>query len=73
MKDLKISKEITLPIDAVTQTIAAIGRKGAGKTYLASMIAEQMLDAKAQVVVLDPIGNWYGLRIGKDGTSSKDI
>lgn len=74
MNSLKISKEITLPIDAVTQTIAAIGRKGAGKTYLASMIAEQMLDAKAQVVVLDPIGNWYGLRIGKDGKSKgKDI
>lgn len=71
---LKIAKEISLPIDAVTQTIAAIGRKGAGKTYLASMIAEQMLDAKAQVVVLDPIGNWYGLRIDKDGKSKgKDI
>lgn len=74
MKGLKISKEIELPIDAVTQTIAAIGRKGAGKTYLASMIAEQMLDAKAQVVILDPIGNWYGLRIGGDGKSKgKDI
>lgn len=71
---LKIAKEISLPIDAVTQTIAAIGRKGAGKTYLASMIAEQMLDAKAQVVVLDPIGNWYGLRIDKDGKKKgKDI
>jgi hypothetical protein len=74
MKSLQISKEIQLPIDAVTQTFAAIGRKGAGKTYLASMIAEQMLDLKAQVVVIDPIGNWYGLRIGKDGKSKgKDI
>ena len=74
MKNLKISKELSLPIDAVTQTFAMIGRKGAGKTYLASMIAEQMLDAKAQVVVLDPIGNWYGLRIDKDGKKKgKDI
>lgn len=69
MKTLKISKEISLPIDAVTQTMAELGRKGSGKTYLASMIAEQMLDAKAQVIVIDPVGNWYGLRIGADGRS----
>lgn len=58
---LKISKEIAFPIDAVTQTLAAIGRKGAGKTYLATMIAEQMLDADAQVVVIDPVGGLVGL------------
>lgn len=69
MKTLKISQEISLPIDAVTQTLAAIGRKGAGKTYLATMIAEQMLDAHAQVVVIDPVGNWWGLRVGADGKS----
>ena len=74
MKQLKISDKISLPLDAVTQTIAAIGRKGAGKTYLSSMICEQMLDAQAQVVVIDSIGNWYGLRIGADGKSKgKDI
>lgn len=69
MKYLKISSEINLPIDAVTQTLAAIGRKGAGKTYLATMIAEQMLDIGSQVIVIDPIGNWYGLRVGADGKS----
>lgn len=69
MKKLFIAKEISLPIDAVTQTFAAIGRKGAGKTYLATMIAEQMLDVGAQVIALDPVGNWYGLRIGADGKS----
>lgn len=74
MKTLKISKEISLPIDAVTQTLAAIGRKGSGKTYLATMIAEQMLDMGSQVVVIDPVGNWWGLRVGSDGKSKgKDI
>lgn len=71
---LRIADNLVLPIDAVTQTLAAIGRKGAGKTYLATMIAEQMLDAQAQVIVLDAVGNWYGLRIGADGKSKgKDI
>lgn len=73
-KTLKIAKEISLPLDAVTQTMAAIGRKGAGKTYLSQMIAEQMLDAHAQVVVIDPVGNWWGLRINADGkTKGKQI
>lgn len=66
---LRIAKEISLPSDAITQTMAAIGRKGSGKTYLSQMIAEQMLDAKAQVVVIDPVGNWWGLRVNADGHS----
>jgi hypothetical protein len=63
-----IAKGLSLPLDAVTQTFAQIGRKGAGKTYLATMIAEQMLDAEAQVVALDPVGNWLGLRVGATGS-----
>lgn len=73
-KLLKISKEISLPSNAVTQTLAVIGRKGSGKTYLSQMIAEQMLDIKAQTVVLDPVGVWWGLRINADGkTKGKQI
>ncbi len=68
-KTLRIAKDLQLPLDAVTQTLAAIGRKGAGKTYLATKIAEEMLDAQAQVVALDPVGNWWGLRVGADGKS----
>src|SRR5438045_2179216 len=32
-KHLKISGDLSLPIDAATQTFAFIARKGAGKTY----------------------------------------
>jgi len=66
---LRIANDLSLPLEAVTQTFGAIGRKGAGKTYLATMMAEQMLDAGAQVVAMDPIGNWWGLRVGADGKS----
>lgn len=66
---LKISDSLSIPIEAVTQTFAEIGRKGAGKTYLATMIAEQMLDAEAQVIAIDPVGNWWGLRVASDGKS----
>ena len=74
MGKLEISESLSLPRDAVTQTFACIGRKGAGKTYLAQMLAEQMLNIGAQVVVIDPVGNWWGLRVAADGKSKgKDI
>lgn len=31
------------------------------------MVAEHMLDIKAQVVVIDPVGVWWGLRVDADG------
>lgn len=71
---LRVAEGLNFPSDAVTQTMACVVRKGAGKTYLASMLAEQMLDIQAQVVILDPVGNWYGLRVAADGKSKgKDI
>lgn len=64
---LKISDDLSLPLDAATQTFAFIARKGAGKTYAASKLTELLLEAKVQVIILDPVGNWYGLRIDADG------
>jgi hypothetical protein len=71
---LRLSDSLTLPVDAVTQTLAVIGRRGAGKTYLSGLLAEQMIDAGAQTIILDPVGNWWGLRLMADGkTKGKDI
>lgn len=67
MKTLKLSSDLSLPLDAVTQTFAFLARRGAGKTYGASKLCEEMLLADAQCVVIDPIGSWYALRIGADG------
>ena len=59
---MKIAPNLTLPDEAVTQTFALLARRGAGKTHTASVIAEEMLKAGHQIVVLDPIGAWWGLR-----------
>jgi hypothetical protein len=67
---LHIGKGLSLPIDAATQTFAFIARKGAGKTYTAGKLVELLLDAGVQVVVLDTVGNWYGLRLASDGKRS---
>ncbi len=65
--DLHIAPGMHLPLDAVTQTIAIIARRGAGKTHTAVVLAEEMLFSHQQIVVLDPLGVWWGLRSSFDG------
>jgi hypothetical protein len=67
VKPIRIGDELALPIDAATQTFAFIARKGAGKTYAAGKLVEELIAAGVQVVILDTVGNWYGLRLASDG------
>lgn len=64
---LTISTDLQLPIDAVTQTFGILAKRGVGKTYSASVMAEEMLMARAQIVVIDPLDSWWGLRAGQKG------
>lgn len=56
-----------LPLDAVTQKVAILGMSGSGKSYGLTKAAEGILDAKAQLVMLDPKGEAWGLRLMADG------
>jgi len=64
---LHIAPGLTLPVDAVTQTFAFLAKRGAGKTYTASVVAEEMLKAQLQICVVDPTDVWWGLRSSADG------
>lgn len=64
---LKLSKDFSIPIEAVTQTFGILAIRGVGKTYTASVLAEEMLEAQLPIVVLDPTGAWWGLRASADG------
>ena len=66
-RTIDFASGLDLPVEAVTQTFAVLGRRGSGKSYASSKLAEGMLEADAQIVVLDPIGNWYALRVAADG------
>lgn len=66
---LQIASNLTLPNEAVTQTFAILAKRGAGKTYTAAVMAEEMLAANLPAVICDPIGVWWGLRAGADGKS----
>lgn len=73
MSKLTISSSLSLPIDAVTQKFGILGRTGSGKSYAATKLCEEMLDAKAQIVALDPVGVWWGLRVLKSGSEAFNI
>jgi hypothetical protein len=66
-KGLRLGPGVTLPLDAVTETCAILAKRGAGKTYTASILAEEMLAAELQVVIVDPMSAWWGLRASADG------
>jgi hypothetical protein len=41
-KTLKISDELSLPLDAVTQTLVVYGGKGMGKTNFGGVLCEEL-------------------------------
>lgn len=64
---LHISDELALPADFITQTAGILAIRGAGKSNLAAVLAEQMFAAKLPFVVIDPTGTWVGLRSAGTG------
>jgi hypothetical protein len=61
---LQLSEKFSLPKLAALWTYAILAIKGAGKTYDAAKMAEQMIKLGIPIVVLDPMGIWWGLRVG---------
>jgi hypothetical protein len=64
---LRLAKNLVLKINAITETFAILAKRGMGKTYTAAVMAEQFLKASMQVVIIDPLGVWWGLRADADG------
>jgi hypothetical protein len=64
---LKIGSNLSLPLEFVTSAQAILAKRRTGKSYCASVEAEELLKAKQQIAVIDPTGAWYGLRSSADG------
>jgi hypothetical protein len=62
-----LATNFALPVEAATETIAIVARRGAGKTYTARKLAEGLLIAGIPTVIVDPIGVCWGLRASADG------
>jgi len=59
-----------LPADALDDRIAIVGTAGSGKTYGAKGFVERLLGSGARMVIVDPLGVWWGLRASADGSAA---
>lgn len=66
MNAITLSDTLSIPYEALTQTFAILAKRGAGKSYTALVLAEEMFPI-GQIVVIDPVGVCWGLRSSADG------
>lgn len=66
-KLIQLATDLKLDESAATQTFGIVARKEGGKTYLASKLVEELYRVQCPVVVMDPVGNWWGLTVAANG------
>lgn len=65
--------DLSLPAEwTVAVTCAVLGQRGAGKTYLAGVLVEELRARVPDlpVVVVDPTGSWWGIQVRAQGGAS---
>lgn len=68
--ELDIAPGLTLPADYVAGgSLAILGKRGSGKTFASRVLSEELFAAQVHLVILDPMGVFWGLRSGADGVS----
>ena len=67
--ELRISDNLALPLDIVTDTVGILAIKGSGKTYAFLTLVEEMVKRNLPAVVIDTMGVCWGLRSSVDGKS----
>lgn len=58
---LKVSSDLSLPVEMSGRRTAIFGISGSGKSNTATLLIEQLLHAGEQVVLIDPKGEGWGL------------
>jgi len=66
---LRIGPGIELPLDFATEAWAILARRGAGKSNAGAVMAEELDRNHLPFVVIDPKGDWWGIRSSADGQS----
>ncbi len=62
---------LPIPLVAMADCGAILGRRGAGKSGTGRVLLEHELDAGHRCCVIDPKGDWYGIRLTKDAKASR--
>lgn len=61
---------VELPPDAMKHHWAVLGITGSGKSYAVRGVIEKRLKAGERVCIIDPKGDWWGLKSSADGKSA---
>ena len=56
-----------LPEGALAQHLAVLGKTGSGKSSVLRLLVEGLLGAAKPVCIIDPKGDWWGLKSSADG------
>lgn len=67
---MKITTTVELPTDAMKHHWAVLGITGSGKSYAVRGVIEKLLKAGERVCIIDPKGDWWGLKSSADGKSA---
>jgi len=67
MKELRVSKDLTLPLEWMTLATVVYGARGSGKTSLGRVLAEETNRARQRFCAIDLKGDWWGLKSTSDG------
>jgi DNA helicase HerA-like ATPase len=67
MSKLHLADNLSLPIEAITQTFGVLGMRGSGKSNAAVVLAEELFRVGLHWVAIDPKGDWWGVRSSMDG------
>jgi hypothetical protein len=60
---------LCIPEETLKQHVAVLGKTGAGKSSALRHIVEHLLSHKKRVCIIDPKGDWWGLKKSADGKS----
>lgn len=56
-----------IPESALNQHIVALGKTGSGKSSALRYIVEGLLARRKRVCIIDPKGDWWGIKVAADG------
>lgn len=56
-----------IPEAALSQHIAVLGKTRSGKSSVMRGLVEGLLERQQPVCIVDPKGDWWGIKLGKDG------
>lgn len=64
------SEPLVFPEAILDQHLVVLGKTGAGKSSALRHVVEHLLSKKKRVCIIDPKGDWWGLKVGADGKSA---